>query len=311
MVIQRDAGDGIDERDQHLSFAPNTLSVEEWDATFGKVYGGLIEAGLPSIMAGHIALPEYVSYFKKDATIQERQLPATLSKYILTDLLRGKLNFNGVVVTDASHMLGMTATMKRKDILPTAIAAGCDLFLFFNDPDEDFAWMMEGYKNGVITEERLEEALREEAEKNKNLLEEKITKIKSTLATVLQKVDEEAKKKKEKGKYADEYNSKLFIAINTKNKELANELQKTNDINSNLKKEVKQLENIVLKQEYQIKNYRLNSIMNMNNKSMNNKSMKTRVSSQKYLFKKKLKSLDDNSLIGIPNSQSNILPIIY
>ena len=152
-------GDGIDERDQHLSFAPNSLSVEEWDKTFGKIYSGLIEAGLPSIMAGHIALPEYVSHFNPDATLKERQLPATLNKYILTDLLRGKLNFNGVVVTDASHMLGMTSTMKRRDILPTAIAAGCDLFLFFNDPDEDFNWMMEGYKNGVITEERLEEAL--------------------------------------------------------------------------------------------------------------------------------------------------------
>lgn len=152
-------GDGIDERDQHLSFAPNSLSVEEWDATFGKVYGGLFEAGLPSIMAGHIALPEYVSYFNPDATVKERQMPATLNKYILTDLLRGKMNFNGLVVTDASHMVGMTSTMKRRDILPTAIAAGCDLFLFFNDPDEDFNWMMEGYKNGVITEERLEEAL--------------------------------------------------------------------------------------------------------------------------------------------------------
>ena len=31
-------GDGVDERDQHLSFAPNNLSCEEWDATFGKVY---------------------------------------------------------------------------------------------------------------------------------------------------------------------------------------------------------------------------------------------------------------------------------
>ena len=152
-------GDGIDERDQHLSFAPNSLSVEEWDATFGKVYGELFEAGLPSIMAGHIALPEYVSYFNKDATVKERNMPATLSKYILTDLLRGKMNFNGLVVTDASHMVAMTSAMKRSDMLPTAIAAGCDLFLFFNDPAEDFNWMMEGYKNGIITEERLEEAL--------------------------------------------------------------------------------------------------------------------------------------------------------
>ena len=49
--------------------------------------------------------------------------------------------------------------MKRSEMLPTAIAAGSDLFLFFNDPDEDFNWMMEGYKNGIITDERLEEAL--------------------------------------------------------------------------------------------------------------------------------------------------------
>ena len=152
-------GDGIDERDQHLSFAPNWLSVDEWDNTFGRVYGGLIEAGLPSIMAGHIALPEYVRHFNPQATQEEVLMPATLSKYILTDLLRGKMNFNGLVVTDASHMVAMTSAMKRSEMLPTAIAAGSDLFLFFNDPDEDFGYMMDGYKKGIITDERLEEAL--------------------------------------------------------------------------------------------------------------------------------------------------------
>ena len=152
-------GDGIDERDQHLSFAPNWLSKEEWDATFGRVYGGLFEAGLPSIMAGHIALPEYVRYFNPEATTEELYMPATLSKYILTDLLRGEMKFNGLVVTDASHMVAMTSAMKRSEMLPTAIAAGSDLFLFFNDPDEDFRYMMDGYKNGIITDERLNEAL--------------------------------------------------------------------------------------------------------------------------------------------------------
>ena len=152
-------GDGIDERDQHLSFAPNHLSVEEWDKTFGKVYSGLFDAGLPSIMAGHISLPSYVRYFNPEATVQEQILPATLNKYILTDLLRDKMKFNGLVVTDASHMVAMTSAMKRSEMLPTAIAAGSDLFLFFNDPDEDFAWMLEGYKKGIITDERLEEAL--------------------------------------------------------------------------------------------------------------------------------------------------------
>ena len=152
-------GDGVDERDHHLSFAPNTLSVEDWDNTFGKVYGGLIEAGLPSIMVGHMALPGYVRYYKSVATIREMATPSSLNNIVLQNLLRDKLNFNGVIVTDASHMVAMTSAMKRSDMLPKAISAGCDLFLFFNDPEEDFNWMMEGYKKGIITDERLEDAL--------------------------------------------------------------------------------------------------------------------------------------------------------
>jgi beta-N-acetylhexosaminidase len=57
-------------------------------------------------------------------------------------------------------MVGLTSAMPRRLVVPTAIAAGCDLFLFFNDPDEDLGYMMDGFKNGIITEERLTEALR-------------------------------------------------------------------------------------------------------------------------------------------------------
>nr|NLD40843.1 beta-hexosaminidase [Actinomycetales bacterium] len=149
-------GDGIDERDQHLSSAPNWYSMEEWDETFGKVYQGLIDAGLPSIMAGHIALPSYQKHYGPDTN---EFTPATLSKEITTDLLRDKLGFNGVVVTDASHMVAMTAFAKRRDILPMSIMAGCDLFLFFNDPDEDFGWMMDALNDGRLTRERLDEAV--------------------------------------------------------------------------------------------------------------------------------------------------------
>ena len=149
-------GDGIDERDQHLSSAPNWYSTDEWDATFGRVYQGLIDAGLPSIMAGHIALPSYQKHFGPGTN---EFTPATLSKEITTDLLRGQLGFNGVVVTDASHMVGMTGFARRRDILPMAIMAGCDLFLFFNDPDEDFGWMMDALADGRLTRDRLDEAI--------------------------------------------------------------------------------------------------------------------------------------------------------
>lgn len=86
-------------------------------------------------------------------------LPATISKEINTQLLREKLGFNGVVVTDASHMVGLTGAGKRSDLLPLSIEAGCDLWLFFNDPDEDFNWMMEGWKSGTLSDKRMHEAL--------------------------------------------------------------------------------------------------------------------------------------------------------
>lgn len=152
-------GDGTEENDQHLLMGVNNMSCEEWDETFGKVYKELIDDGVMTIMAGHIALPEYSR--KLCPGIEDKDiLPATLAPEIITDLLKGQLGFNGLVVTDASHMIGMFgANMPRKDQVPHAIAAGCDMFLFFNDREEDFNYMLDGYKNGVITEERMNDAL--------------------------------------------------------------------------------------------------------------------------------------------------------
>ncbi len=151
-------GDGVDERDHHLSSAVNDQTIEEWDASFGHVYSELIEAGLQSIMVGHIMLPAYQEHFTPDTQVSDL-MPASLSYELTTQLLRGKLGFNGLTITDASHMVGLTGRMARRDFVPRAIAAGCDMFLFFNDPEEDLAWMMEGYRSGVITDARLTEAL--------------------------------------------------------------------------------------------------------------------------------------------------------
>ncbi len=151
-------GDGVEERDQHLVLGINDFEPSKWDDTFGRVYKHHIDNGLMSIMAGHIAMPEYQKKLKPELTEQDI-MPATLASELLNDLLRDKLGFNGLIVTDASHMLGMTAAMPRKDYVPGAIAAGCDMFLFFNDYEEDFQFMLDGYKNGVISEERLNDAL--------------------------------------------------------------------------------------------------------------------------------------------------------
>jgi beta-N-acetylhexosaminidase len=159
VCIKHFPGDGTEERDQHLVLGVNELEPAEWDASFGQVYRHHIDAGVEMIMAGHIALPAYSKLL--DPSLADADvMPATLAPELLQDLLKTRLGFNGLVVTDASHMLGMSSAMRREDYVPRAIASGCDMFLFFNDMSEDFGFMVEGVKAGVITAERLDDAVR-------------------------------------------------------------------------------------------------------------------------------------------------------
>lgn len=151
-------GDGVEERDQHLVLGVNDLSVEEWDKSFRRVYQTMIDEGLESIMVGHIALPE-MSRKLRPGIKDEDIMPATLAPELLTDLLRGEMGFNGLVITDASHMAGIACMEKREIAVPKAIASGCDMFLFANDEEEDMGYMKAGIENGTITEERLSDAL--------------------------------------------------------------------------------------------------------------------------------------------------------
>ena len=151
-------GDGSEERDQHLVMGCNDLSCEEWDASYGKVYKALIEDGLESIMVGHICQPAYSRKFRPGIKDEEIK-PATLAPELLNDLLREQLGFNGLIVTDASHMAGLTAAATRKGVVQGVMAAGCDMILFFNDPIEDLQYVREGIEDGTISQERLSDAL--------------------------------------------------------------------------------------------------------------------------------------------------------
>ena len=156
--IKHFPGDGVDERDQHLLTSVNSLSMEEWDETYGSIYQRLIQDGVLTVMAGHIALPSYQGYFNPDT--KNRIIPASLSKELLVNLLREKLGFNGLVITDATPMVGFTSAMAREEAVPLAIENGCDMILFNKDLAEDFQFMMEGYKKGILSEKRLLQANR-------------------------------------------------------------------------------------------------------------------------------------------------------
>lgn len=159
VCVKHFPGDGTEERDQHLVLGVNELTPDEWDDSFGRVYRHHIDAGAEMIMAGHIALPAYSK--KLDPSLADADImPATLAPELLQGLLKTQLGFNGLVITDASHMLGMTSAMRRQDYVPRAIASGCDMFLFFNDIAEDYGFMLDGVRHGVITPERLDDAVR-------------------------------------------------------------------------------------------------------------------------------------------------------
>ncbi len=155
-AIKHFPGDGVDERDQHLLTSVNSLSMDEWDSIYGKIYSSLINEGVLSVMAGHIALPSYQNYF--NPSCKGSIIPASLSEELLKKLLREKLGFNGLIISDATPMVGFTSAMERKKAVPLSIQNGCDMFLFNKDLSEDYNFMMEGYKSGILTEKRLNEA---------------------------------------------------------------------------------------------------------------------------------------------------------
>ncbi|OBZ19295.1 beta-hexosaminidase [Bacillus sp. FJAT-27264] len=151
-------GDGVDERDQHLLTTVNSLSVEAWEATYGKVFREVIEAGANTVMAGHIMLPAY-SRMLAPGLSDEEIMPATLAPELLQGLLRDRLGFNGLVVTDATLMAGFMMAERREIAVPKAIASGCDMFLFNKNIEEDFSFMEKGLDSGILTMQRLDEAV--------------------------------------------------------------------------------------------------------------------------------------------------------
>ena len=151
-------GDGVDFRDQHLHPSCNSLSAEEWYASFGRNYKALIDAGLMSFMVGHIMQPSVAREINPQIG-DDAYLPATLSRELLQGVLRGRLGFNGLISSDATIMRGFNQVMPRAKAIPAAIAAGCDMLVFNVDFYEDYAYMLAGLESGVLSAERLDEAV--------------------------------------------------------------------------------------------------------------------------------------------------------
>lgn len=147
-------GDGMDDLDQHVSTSVNSLSIADWWRISGRAFREVMEADPWSAMIGHIAFPA------RDPERDRRGAyrPATLSRRIITDLLRGELGYDGLVVSDAMHMGGVCGYMNRRDRTIAVIASGCDMLLFPELP-EDYETLVEAVSKGILSRERLAEAV--------------------------------------------------------------------------------------------------------------------------------------------------------
>ena len=138
-------------RDSHFVTTYNTLTLEEWEEGPGNVFKRLIDAGTPTIMLSHGAFPAV-----DDTMINGRYLPTTCSKKIVDGLLRKKLGFEGVVITDAMEMTGLRAFGSFEEICIMAINAGADVLLGLL-PDE-FDPIYNAVLDGRISMERINES---------------------------------------------------------------------------------------------------------------------------------------------------------
>ncbi|MFZ0739449.1 MAG: glycoside hydrolase family 3 N-terminal domain-containing protein [Candidatus Acidiferrales bacterium] len=110
-----------------------------------------IEAGVGSIMTGHLAVPA----FEPDPNV-----PATMSPHILTDLLRKELGFEGLIVTDAMDMGGVTTLYPPGEAAARAIAAGADVLLIPPSADAALEGLEDAVKSGRIPMSRIDDAAR-------------------------------------------------------------------------------------------------------------------------------------------------------
>lgn len=151
-------GDGVDYRDHHLHPTCNSLSADAWYQSYGAIYKALIDKGLLTIMAGHILQPN-VSKDVNPSLTNEECLPASMSKELLQGVLRRKFGFNGIITSDATIMGGYTQGMARSMAIPLTIANGCDVILFNTCFKVDFDYLLAGIESGLLTMERLDEAV--------------------------------------------------------------------------------------------------------------------------------------------------------
>lgn len=148
-VMKHFPGHGGVSGDSHSGAVSTDKSLEELFASELVPFQRAIDGGAEFLMVGHIAAPNVTG----DDT------PASLSKVMITDVLRTQMGYQGVVITDAMNMTAITANHAADEAAVLAVNAGADMILMPEDFGKAYNGVIDAVNNGTIEEYRINEAV--------------------------------------------------------------------------------------------------------------------------------------------------------
>ena len=143
-------GVGSTSADTHNGLASIGRSAEELRAQEFVVFKAAIDAGAQMIMVGHVNVP----------SLDEDNNPASMSKTIITDILREELGYDGIIITDALNMAAISEYYSSEQAAIMALKAGCDMVLMPEDFIQAYAGVMTAVAEGTISEQRVNDSLK-------------------------------------------------------------------------------------------------------------------------------------------------------
>ncbi|MFW5472729.1 glycoside hydrolase family 3 protein [Knoellia sp. CPCC 206450] len=143
-------GHGDTATDSHVAFPVITHTREQWEQLDAPPFKAAIDQGIDMIMTAHLSFP----------ALDDSGDPATLSKPILTGLLREELGYEGVIITDALEMQGVRELYGDAEVAVRALEAGVDQLLMTPAMDKAYGAVIEAVKSGRISKQELDAKVR-------------------------------------------------------------------------------------------------------------------------------------------------------
>lgn len=143
-------GHGDTDTDSHLALPVIRVDRDRLESIELIPFRAAIEAGMEAVMTAHIAMPNVA---------ETPELPATLSRNVLTGLLREDLRFDGLLFTDAMNMDAIDRRFGGGESAVRAVEAGADVILMPPDPEVAIGSIVDAVRSGRLTESRIDESV--------------------------------------------------------------------------------------------------------------------------------------------------------